>query len=145
MSELAETVSDQPTPVQSRPRDWAALALRVVILAVVIAGASTTYRGLHDAWDHGVPTDGRFGWFTQELWGFLPYGLIVLIAAFKISKRSLATLLVTSLLAWFMSTDYWNLDEMGMVVFIIPFIQLIFVAAALVVMFTFWLLRTRKS
>lgn len=145
MSEIAGTVSDQPTPVQARPRDWGALVLRILILGAVLSGAHTTYRGLHDAWDHGVPTDGRFNWFTQEAWGFLPYGLIIVIAAFKISKRSLMTLLVTALLAWFMSTDFWNLDEMGMVVFVIPFIQMVFVAAALVVMFTFWLLRTRKS
>jgi hypothetical protein len=79
------------------------------------------------------------------MWALTPYALLVLISLFRISKRSLCTLLVTTLLTWFMSTGYRDREEMGLVLMAIPLIQLAFVAGALVVMFTFWLLRKRKA
>ena len=82
---------------------------------------------------------------VQRTWGVTPFIVLVLIAMFPISKRSLTTVLVTTLLAWFMSTGYWNLDEMGLMVLVIPFIQLVFVLGALGVMFTFWVLRKRRA
>jgi hypothetical protein len=80
-----------------------------------------------------------------QIWGLTPYVLLFAFAMLRVSKRSLATILVTALLAWFMSTGYSNLDRMELGVGVIPMIQLVFIAGALIVMFTFWLLRGAKS
>ena len=144
MSELSDIVSDQPIPVTriGWASDKKALVLRVLILLTAVAGGFETLRGLRNAWQNGVEAGGALG-AVQQVWGLFPYGLLLLIAAFRVSKRSLVTLQVAALLCWFMSTGYFNLDEMEMAVFVIPFIQLTFVAGALAVMFTFWLLRKR--
>lgn len=145
MSELTEAVSDRAVAVSSWRSDTTALTLRALIWACAVAGVITTIDGLQQAWAQGVPADGSFGRIPQEIWGITPYVLLVVISMLHVSKRSLSTLLVTTLLAWFMSTGYGNLDEMGLVVMVIPMIQLAFVAGALGVMFTFWLLRRRKA
>jgi lysylphosphatidylglycerol synthetase-like protein (DUF2156 family) len=118
--------------------------LRSLVVVCAIAGTITTILGLQEAWRNGLQTGGRFGKIPQEIWAVLPYVLLTVISLFRISKRSLSTLLVTTLLAWFMSTGYQNLDQMDLVAMAIPLIQLAFVAGALAVMFTFWLLRKRK-
>ena len=145
MSELSDIVSDEPVPV-TKPRwtgDKKALLLRLVILAGVVTGSIETIRGLRYAWDHGVSHDGLFETLAQEVWGVFPYAVLLMMAAFRISKRSLVTILVATLLCWFMSSIYFDLDELGIAVLVIPFIQLTFILGALAVMFTFWLLRKR--
>jgi hypothetical protein len=104
---------------------------------------TATIRGIHAAWLTGAPHDGRWANIVQQAWGVTPFILLVLISLFPISKRSLTTILVTTLLAWFMSTGYWSLEEMGLMVLVIPFIQIVFILGALSVMFTFWVLRRR--
>ncbi len=147
MSELSDIVSDEPraVPRTAWRSDPAALTLRLLIIVGAVFGVTTTLRGLRDAWSHGATVEGDWGAIVQQAWGVTPYVLLVLISLFPVSKRSLSTLLVTSLLAWFMSTGYWHLDEMGLMVLVIPFIQLVFIMGAMGVMFTFWLLRKRKS
>ena len=145
MSEISDLVSDQPSPVVRRATDLKAVALRAVILVAVLAGGVETIMGLHDAWDQGVPADPPFGQSMQHAWALLPFVLLVVLAALRVSKRSLATVLVTALLCWFMSTGYFNFEEMGIGVLAIPLIQLVFIVGAIIVMFTFWLLRTRPS
>ena len=147
MSDLSETVSDQarPVPRTSWRSDPIKLALRFVIVVGAALGIWTTWGGLHDAWSHGAPHESDWSMIVQRTWGVTPFIVLVLIAMFPISKRSLTTVLVTTLLAWFMSTGYWNLDEMGLMVLVIPFIQLVFVLGALGVMFTFWVLRKRRA
>ena len=120
------------------------LALRIIIVICAALGIWTTWGGLRDAWSHGASAEGDWGVVVQRTWGVTPYVVLVLISMFPLSKRSLTTVLVTTLLAWFMSTGYWNLDEMGLMVLVIPFIQLVFILGALGVIFTFWLLRKRK-
>ena len=145
MSELSDIVSDEPVPVrQARwTGDKKALLLRLVIFAAVIAGSIETIQGLRYAWDHGVSHDGKFETLAQEVWGVFPYAILLGMAAFRISKRSLVTIFVATLLCWFMSTIYFDLEELGLAVLVIPFIQLTFILGALAVMFTFWLLRRR--
>jgi hypothetical protein len=147
MSELSDIVSDEPKAVPGAAwrSDPAAVMLRVLIIVLAIFGVNTTLRGLRDAWSHGASVSGDWGAIAQQMWGVTPYVLLVLISMFRISKRSLSTLLITTLLAWFMSTGYWHLDEMGLMVLVIPFIQLVFIMGAMGVMFTFWLLRKRKN
>ena len=147
MSEMSDIVSDVPHPVPrtARRMDTATIMLRTLIIVCAAAGVITTVNGLQEAWRAGLPSGGRFGRLPQEIWALSPYVFLVMISLFRISKRSLATLLVTTLLAWFMSTGYRNLDEMGLVAMAIPLIQLAFVVGALGVMFTFWLLRKRKG
>lgn len=147
MSDLSETVSDQarPVPRTSWRSDPIKLALRFVIVVGAALGIWTTWGGLRDAWSHGAPLESDWSMIVQRTWGVTPFIVLVLIAMFPISKRSLTTVLVTTLLAWFMSTGYWNLDEMGLMVLVIPFIQLVFVLGALGVMFTFWVLRKRRA
>jgi hypothetical protein len=147
MSEMSDIVSDVPHPVPrtTRRMDSATIMLRTLVVVCAVAGVITTINGLQEAWREGLVPGGRFGRLPQELWAVSPYFFLVLISLFRISKRSLATLLVTTLLAWFMSTGYRNLDEMGLVAMAIPLIQLAFVVGALAVMFTFWLLRKRKG
>ena len=146
MSDTSDLVSDvpQPVPRTARRMDSATISLRILIVACAVAGVFTTINGLTAAWEDGLPT-GRFGKIPQEIWAGSPYVFLVLISLFRISKRSLATLLVTTLLCWFMSTGYGNLEEMGLIAMAIPLIQLAFVFGALGVMFTFWLLRKRKG
>jgi hypothetical protein len=143
---MSDIVSDAPHPVprSARRMDTATITLRILVAACAIAGSITTVSGLREAWANGLPT-GRFGRFPQEVWALSPYVLLIVISLFPVSKRSLATLVVTTLLAWFMSTGYENLDEMGLVAMAIPLIQIAFVGGALAVMFTFWLLRKRKG
>jgi hypothetical protein len=145
VSELSDIVSDQPVPVtKSRwTSDKKALVLRVLILGAAIAGSVETIEGLRFAWDHGVSHDGLFETLAQEIWGVFPYAVLIGIAAFRVSKRSLLTLFVATLLCWFMSTIYFDLEDLGLAVLVIPFIQLTFILGALSVMFTFWLLRKR--
>ena len=145
MSELSDIVSDEPVPVtkQRWAADKKALVLRALVVAAAVAGAIESVRGLMFAWDHGVSHEGRIETLAQEVWGVFPYVVLVLIAMLRISKRSLITLLVTTLLCWFMSTIYFDLEEVGLAVLVIPFIQLTFILGALAVMFTFWLLRKR--
>jgi hypothetical protein len=145
--ELSDLVSDRPVPVRERSwtNDKKALLLRALILLAVIAGVIETLLGLRDAWAQGANVRSTLDAVAQQAWALLPFALVLFIAAFRISKRSLITLLVTSLLCWFMSTGYFNLDEMGIVLYIIPFVQLTFIAGALAVMFTFWLLRKPRS
>ena len=147
MSDLSETVSDQarPVPRTSWRNEPIKLALRFVIVVGAALGIWTTWGGLRDAWSHGSPAESDWSMVVQRTWGVTPFIVLVLIAMFPISKRSLTTILVTTLLAWFMSTGYWNLDEMGLMVLVIPFIQLVFVLGALGVMFTFWVLRKRRA
>jgi hypothetical protein len=147
VSELSNAVSDQPRPVPRTTwrNDPARLALRIVIAICAVLGVWTTWGGLRDAWSHGAPVEGDWSVVVQRTWGVTPYIVLVLISMFPLSKRSLTTVLVTTLLAWFMSTGYWNLDEMGLMVLVIPFVQLVFILGALGVMFTFWLLRKRRS
>ncbi len=147
MSEMSDIVSDvpQPVPKTSRRSDTASITLRSLVIVTAVAGVITTINGLQVAWAEGLPTGGRFGKIPQETWAVLPYVLLAGISLFHLSKRSLTTLLVTTLLAWFMSTGYRNLDEMDLVAMAIPLIQLAFVAGALGVMFTFWLLRKRNK
>ena len=142
MSEISDLVSDQPTPVAQRTTDVKAVLLRIAIALALIAGASETISGLHNAWERGASAEGSL---LQQAWGLLPYALLLVIATFRISKRSLCTLMVTALLCVFMSTGYFSLDEMGMGINAIPLIQLAFIVGALVVMFTFWLLRTKPA
>jgi hypothetical protein len=146
VSEMSDVVSDvpQPVPRTARRTDTATITLRSLVLVCAVAGTITTILGLEEAWRNGLPTGGRFGKIPQEIWAVLPYVILTAISLFRISKRSLSTLLVTTLLAWFMSTGYQNLDQMDLVAMAIPLIQLAFVAGALAVMFTFWLLRKRK-
>jgi hypothetical protein len=146
VSDLSDTVSDQarPVPRTSWRSDPMKLALRSVIIVGAALGVWTTWGGLRDAWSHGAPLENDWSMVVQRAWGVTPFIVLVLIAMFPISKRSLTTVLVTTLLAWFMSTGYWNLDEMGLMVLVIPFVQLVFVLGALGVMFTFWLLRKRR-
>jgi hypothetical protein len=146
VSEMSDVVSDVPHPVPRTVRrtDTATITLRSLVVVCAIAGTITTILGLQEAWRNGLQTGGRFGKIPQEIWAVLPYVLLTVISLFRISKRSLSTLLVTTLLAWFMSTGYRNLDQMDLVAMAIPLIQLAFVAGALAVMFTFWLLRKRK-
>src|SRR5688500_5536861 len=147
MTELSDVVSDEAVPV--RQRGWAddkmGLALRGLVLLTVAGGVTETLIGLRDAWSHGAPVHGQVGAVTQQIWAVLPYALILLISALRISKRSLITVLVAALLCSFMSSIYFELDELGMVLYVIPFVQLTFVAGALAVMFTFWLLRKRPA
>jgi hypothetical protein len=147
VSELSEAVSDHPRPVPrtSWRSDPVRLALRIVIAICAAFGIWTTWGGLRDAWSHGVPVQGDWSVVVQRTWGVTPYVVLVLISLFPLTRRSLTTVLVTTLLAWFMSTGYWNLDEMGLMVLVIPFIQLVFILGALGVMFTFWLLRKRRG
>lgn len=146
MSELFEAVSDQarPVPRTTWRNDPARFAIRAAIVICAALGIWTTWGGLRDAWSHGVAVEGDWSVVVQRTWGVTPYVVLVLIAMFPLSRRSLTTVLVTTLLAWFMSTGYWNLDEMGLMVLVIPFIQLVFILGALGVMFTFWLLRKRR-
>ena len=141
MSDYSDAVSHlaQPSARSAWIADTAALTLRVFILVAAIAGVLTTYAGLQDAWSSGVPA--RFGHLQHEIWAMTPYLLLVGIAVTRVSKRSLTTLLVTTLLAWFMSTGYSNLDQMDLGIGVIPLIQLAFIGGALLIMFTFWLLR----
>jgi hypothetical protein len=147
MTELSDLVSDQAVPVRERrwTTDKMALALRGLILMTVVGGIIETLIGLRDAWSHGAPVNGEFGGVLQQALAVLPYVLILLFASMHISKRSLITLLVAALLCSFMSSFYFELHELGMVVYVVPFIQLVFVAGALAVMFTFWLLRKRPA
>jgi hypothetical protein len=147
VAELSEAVSDHPRPVPrtSWRSDPIALALRCVIVLCAVLGMWTTWGGLRDAWSHGAPLESEWSVWVQRTWGLTPFTVLILIALFPISKRSLSTVLVTTLLAWFMSTGYWNLDEMGLMVLVIPFVQLVFIMGALGVMFTFWLLRKRRA
>jgi hypothetical protein len=147
MTELSDLVSDEAIPVKERrwASDKMALTLRGLILLTVIGGVVETLIGLRDAWSHGAPVNGEVGAVAQQAWAVLPYVLIFLFAAMHISKRSLVTLLVAALLCSFMSSIYFELHELGMVVSVIPFIQLTFVLGALAVMFTFWLLRKRPA
>ena len=145
MGEPSDTVSNQPIPVARTAwrSDPPTLALRLAIVLCVIGGMSTTIRGIHAAWQTGVPHEGPWAGLAQQAWGVTPFIVLLLISLFRISKRSLATVLVTTLLAWFMSTGYWSLEEMGLMVLVIPFIQIVFILGGLAVMFTFWLLRKR--
>ena len=147
MSEMSDAVSDVPHPVPrtARRMDTATITLRTLVIVCAIAGVITTLRGLQAAWSADAPTAGRFGPLPQAVWALSPYALLLMISLFRISRRSLATVLVTTLLAWFMSTGYRDLDEMGLVAMAIPLIQLAFIGGALGVMFTFWLLRKRKA
>jgi hypothetical protein len=145
VTEISDLVSDQPTPVVRHATDLKAAVLRAFILLVLIAGAYETIIGLRAAWKEGVAADLALGRTAQQAWGLSPFVALLALSAFRVSKRSLATLLVTSLLCWFMSTGYFNLSEMGMGVLTIPFIQFAFIGGALIVMFTFWLLRTRPN
>jgi hypothetical protein len=146
VADLSEVVSDhaRPVPRSTWRSDPARFALRAVIVLCAIFGIWTTWGGLRDAWSHGSPTQGDWSIVVQRSWGVTPYAVLILIAMFPLSKRSLTVVLVTTLLAWFMSTGYWNLDEMGLMVLVIPFIQLMFILGALGVIFTFWLLRKRR-
>jgi hypothetical protein len=141
MSELSDAVTNvaQPAAPSIWRADTATLTLRVFILACAIAGVMTTMDGLRNAWSSGVPA--RFGQLQHELWAVTPYLLLAGSSLLRVSRRSLTTLLVTTLLAWFMSTGYSNLDQMELGIGIIPAIQLAFIGGALIVMFTFWLLR----
>lgn len=146
VGELSDTVSDQarPVPRTSWRSDPSTVALRLSIILCALGGVSTTIRGVRAAWSTGVPHEGLWAEVVQQTWGVTPFVLLVLISLFPISKRSLATVLVTTLLAWFMSTGYWSLEEMGLMVLVIPFIQIVFILGGLSVMFTFWLLRKRN-
>ena len=145
MNDLSESVTDQPraVPATAWRSDPATVVLRVSVLLCAAGGVAATIRGIHAAWQNGVAHDGPWTGLVQQAWGITPFILLVLISLFPISKRSLATILVTTLLAWFMSTGYWSLDEMGLMVLVIPFLQIVFILGALSVMFTFWLLRKR--
>ena len=147
MSERSDLVSDVPHPVPrtGRRTDTAIITLRALVIICATAGVITTISGLEAAWDAGALGAGRLGRRPQQLWAILPYAILVMISLFRISRRSLSTLVVTTLLAWFMSTGYRNLDQMGLVAMAIPLIQIAFVGGALAVMFTFWLLRKRKA
>lgn len=141
MSEISEAVSTaaQPAPRSALLGDTATLTLRVFTLACAAGGITTTLGGLQDAFASGVAL--RYAQMNYQLWSVVPYLLLVAIAMLRVSRRSLATLLVTTLLAWFMSTGYGNLDQMELAIGVIPLIQLAFIGGALMVMFTFWLLR----
>lgn len=146
MSVMSEPTNSASNVAQAVSRsawrsDTAALTLRVFILACAVAGATTTLTGLQQAWGNGAPASGWFNPLMQQIWGVTPYFLLLALSLRRVSKRSLATLLVTTLLAWFMSTGYHDLDELDLGAGVIPLIQLAFIAGALVVMFTFWLLR----
>ncbi len=147
MTDISDVVSDQAVPVRERRwgSDKMGLALRGLILLTVVGGITETLIGLRDAWSHGAPVNGQLGSVAQQAWAVLPYALILFFAAMHISKRSLITLLVAALLCSFMSSIYFELQELGLVVFVIPFVQLTFVLGALAVMFTFWLLRKRPA
>ena len=145
MNELSGSVTDQPraVPAESWRSDTATIVLRISVLLCAAGGVIATIRGIHAAWQNGVAHEGPWTGLVQQAWGITPFVALVLISLFPISKRSLTTVLVTTLLAWFMSTGYWSLEEMGLMVLVIPFIQIAFIVGALCVMFTFWLLRKR--
>src|SRR5688500_7074240 len=101
MSELSDIVSDEPkaVPRSAWRSDPAAITLRIIIVLLAVLGVNTTLRGLRDAWSHGANVSGDWGAIVQQTWGITPYVLLVLISLFPISKRSLSTLVVTTLLA----------------------------------------------
>ncbi len=139
MSQISDAVSTpQPVARSAWLADPATLTLRVFICACAIGGLATTLSGLRDAFSSGIPM--RFGQLEYQVWGSLPYLVLVTIALTRVSQRSLATLLVTTLLAWFMSTGYSNLDQMDLGIGVIPLVQLAFIFGALMVMSTYWLL-----